>query len=351
MSKSKASSSIVAERTSLYAAYITGVSALAFSLLLFADQTIPLFGRFSIGLTAAFFASLTTFIMFLVAWKVPRRGAALQSRHLISKVGVWVKRSAVAFVHAALVFLALSALYFVLQQAFTGLTLNALASSVIVALTVAAVSYMLYPIVYKLTLEVLSVVLAAFLGAGVLTSAMSIQDPTWWQYHFSMLGAGSPVSALVFNITLIVAGIVVVTITQLMVDHLQARRIENQSERAKGIDVAGGLLMAVGVALALVGLFNYEDYLTIHNIAASGMGLLFIMLAAALPKLIPGLDASFYSATYALLTGLVLAIVLFVSGIFNLTAFELVCAGIIFCWFIVFVRQVAALHPESELHT
>jgi len=338
--------SIVAERKSIYAAFITGLVGLTFGLLYFADQTPPLFGRYSIGLTAALLAALITFIMFLIAWRVPRMSMLEKRSHrIIHAASHWTKRGSVAFVHASLVFLLLSALFFLLQHAFKGLELNALAASVIVALSVAGVSYMVYPLVDTLTLESLSVILATFLGAGVLTSAMSMQDPTWWQYHFSSLGAGNPVAAFTFNITLIVAGIVVITITQLVIDGLQ----RSLGERKRGVAIAGGLLMATGAALAFVGLFNYEDHLLIHNIAASGMGVLFIILMIGLPKFMPFLDRSFYTASYAMLAGLIVGILLFVTKYFNLTAFELVCAGIIFCWFIVFVRQIATLQPSSEV--
>ncbi len=346
MNGNDTSLTIVAERKSIYAAFVTGFSALAFSLIYFADQTLPLFGRYSIGLTAAILAALITFVMFLVSWRAPKHSGAVKRTHrIIHAASHWTKRSAVAFVHAALVFLVLSALFFLLQQAFKGLELNALAASAIVALSVAGVSYMLYPLVYALTLENLAVILAAFLGAGVLTSAMTMQDPTWWQYHFSSLGAGNPVAAFTFNITLIVAGIVVITITQLVIEGLQ----KSLGERKRGVATAGHLLVGTGAALACVGLFNFEDHLTIHNIAASGMGVLFIILTASLPKLIPFFDKSFYTASYTMLAGLLLGLALFITGYFNLTAFELLCAGIIFCWFVVFIRQIATIEANQNI--
>lgn len=345
-----AASPVTTERTSIYAAFITGFTALAFSLIYFINETPPLFGRYSIGLTTAFLAAIVTFILFVIAWRVPKGGrSSKKAVRALQNGGYWVKRSAVAFVHAALVFLLLSALFYLLQHAFKGLELSALVASVIVAITVGSVSYMVYPLIRTLTLENLSVILATFLGVGVLTSAMSMQDATWWQYHFSSLGAGNPVAAVTFNITLIVAGIVVVAITQLVTDTLKEVAIERHYKSTKGISTARIMLMITGLGLACVGLFPFDDYLTIHNIAASGMAIMFIALIAGLPKFIPLFDRSFYTLSYSMLAGIVISTFLFINGYLNLTAFELVAAGVIFSWFIVFVRQIATLQPSKKL--
>ena len=350
MKAKQASSSSVVERKAIYAAFVTGFVGFIFGLIYFLDQTPPLFGRYSIGLAGALLAALVTFILFAISWRMPKtKRSPRRVRALFQNVGYWAKRSAVAFVHAALVFLLISALFYLLQNAFKGLELNALAASTIVALTVAAVSYMLTPLISSLTLENLSVILAAFLGAGVLTSAMTMQDPNWWQFHFSSLGAGNPAAALAFNITLIVAGIVVVAITELVTDNLYKIAAEQKNRSVKGITTARILLSATGIALACVGLFNYQDFLTIHNIAASGMAILFIILVAGIPKFIPYFDPSFYTASYAMLIGLGVGILLFLTRVFNLTAFELVCAGIIFGWFIVFIRQIATFQTAREV--
>lgn len=341
---------IVAERKAIYAAFITGLISFVICLIYFYGNTPPLFGRYSIGLAGALLAALVTFILFAIAWRMPKsEPSKKRSVRVLRNTGYWIKRSAVAFVHAALVFLLLSALFYLLQQAFKGLELNSPSAAAIVGLAVAAVSYMAYPLVYSLTLQNLSVILAAFLGVGVLTSAMSMQDPTWWQFHFSSLGAGNPVAAFAFNITLIVAGIVVVTITQLVMDDLKKLAKKRKIKTVKGIETARGLLMGTGIALACVGLFNFEDHLTIHNIAASGMAVLFIILVSGIPKFIPFLDRSFYTASYSMLAALTISIALFLTGFFNLTAFELVSAGIIFSWFIVFIRQVATFEPSQEV--
>ncbi len=349
MNKSEAAS-VVTERTSIHVAFIAGISSLALSLLYFVDETPPLFGRYSIGLTAALLGFIVTFILFIVWWRMPniekKRSKKAKAIHV---AGYWLKRGAVAFVHAAIVFLLLSALFYLLQSAFKGLALNAPIASIIVALTIVGVSYSIYPLVVSLTLSTLSVTLAVFLGVGVLTSAMSMQDPTWWQYHFSSLGAGNPVSAFAFNVTLIVAGIVVVAIIDLISNDLKRIAKENKVTSTKGVNTVRILLSITGVALACVGIFTFDDHLTIHNIAASGMALTFIVLIAGLKKFIPFFDSSFYTASFAMLIAILATVALFITGFFNLTALELIAAGTIFSWFILFIRQIASFQPTKEI--
>lgn len=344
--KSNETASVVTERKSIQVAFIAGVLSFLISLLFFFNQTPPLFGRYSSGLTAAFLAAITTFTLFIVKWQMPRLKKQKVKIVAAEKATYWVKRGAVAFVHASLVFLLLSATFFLLQNAFKGLELNAIVSALIVALSVMSISYFLYPLIEKLTLSNLAVILAIYLGVGVLTSAMSMQDPTWWQFHFSSLGAGNPVSAFAFNVTLIVAGLVVVAITELISEDLKKVAIR-KGVTTTGVDAVRTLLVITGTALACVGLFVYDEHLAIHNIAASGMALMFIVLMSRLRKLVPFFDTSFYQASYSMLIGVLTAAGLFIFGHINLTALELVCAGVIFSWFIVFIRQIATMQLKS----
>ncbi len=349
--KSQVSQRVITERTAIWAAFATGLTSFILAFIYFMDQTTPLFGRHSIGLTTALLAAIVTLIMFIISWTLPDTvKARTKVRKTVHTVTYWIKRASIAFVHAGLVFLLLSGLFYLLANAFKGVELNTLASSVIVALSVAMVSYAVYPLIAKLTLANLSVILAVFLVAGVLTSAMTMQDPYWWQFHFSSLGAGNPAAALTFNITLIVAGIVIVAITELMTDQLQAIAKEKAYNADKGIATVRGLLIATGIGLSFVGLFPYDTHLTIHNLAASGMVSLFLALIIGFKKFIPFFDPTFYAVSFSMLAAIVVTIVLFGQGIFNLTTLEMVAAGVIFSWFIVFIRQIASLHPDAEVN-
>lgn len=347
MKQTALTASVATERQSIKVAFITGIMSLTLALLYFADQTPPLFGRYSVGLATALLAAITTFILFIVGWRMPN--VAKAKNRALRTTAYWGKRSAVAFVHATLVFLLLSALFYLLQHAFKGLELNAVAASVIVALSVACISYMVYPLVATLTLANLSVILAVFLGVGVLTSAMSMQDPTWWQFHFSALGAGNPLSAWAFNVTLIIAGIVVVAITELIAVDLKRIAKEKGATSTRGIDTLRVMLSLTGVALACVGIFPFDDFLTIHNIAASGMAVIFISMIISLKKLVPFFDPSFYVASFSMLFAILVTVGLFIFQYFNLTALELVAAGVIFSWFIMFIRQISTFQPTKEI--
>ena len=56
--------------------------------------------------------------------------------------------------------------------------------------------------------------LAVFLAEGVIASMLTASDPEWWKNNLSALGMTDDLSALAFNLTLIVAGIIVTTLAR-----------------------------------------------------------------------------------------------------------------------------------------
>lgn len=62
---------------------------------------------------------------------------------------------------------------------------------------------------------------ALFLVAGSLASALSASDEQWWQQHFSALGAASDRSGILFNFTLILTGVVLTALADFLTHDLQ----------------------------------------------------------------------------------------------------------------------------------
>ena len=105
----------------------------------------------------------------------------------------------------------------------------------------------------------------------------------------------------------------------------------------------------MGVLLACVGVFPVDRYLTAHNVAATGMAVVFVLLVLALPRLVPSISRTFVLLGYAFVGVTVLLAVLFVSGYYNLTAVELVVGLMVFSWLIVLLRTTGATHRSDDV--
>jgi hypothetical protein len=78
--------------------------------------------------------------------------------------------------------------------------------------------------------------------------------------------------------------------------------------------------------------------LLIHNLAATGMAVMFLALLIAGPGLLRGMPRAYFISSWAFFAATVASVVLFVVGYFSLTAFEIIVFALIFGWIAVFIR-------------
>jgi hypothetical protein len=308
---------------------------------IFWGKMTPIFGFPSVGSIGSISASLAAFIAFIIAY--PHLSSLMHGKHL-NRLRAWLKLGALAFAHASLFFLISVIGFYVIQSAFEGLLLDAWSSSIIVGVVCGLSCYSAYLMGARITSVGVSMVLAMFLLSGSLASMITSQDPQWWMLHFSSLGGDDTLSSYTFNLTLIIGGIVIATLADFIASDFARLQIEPHSEYAKvKVNVIRIMLAAIGVLLAFVGLFVWDEHLRIHNASASGMVLTFIILICMLPKLVPDFPKSFFIFSFSLIGAIVACYWLWSSvGYFNLTAVELLCALIVFSWVIVFVRHISA---------
>ena len=177
---------------------------------------------------------------------------------------------------------------------------------------------------------------------------LTASNPYWWDDHFSSLGAGGGVSGYAFNLTLIIAGLVIVALSRYITSDFGKLRQEGRISQKAKVGILQALLVGIGIALAFVGLFVYDEFPTIHNVSAGGMAILFLGIVALLPFITPGFTLAFFAASYSLRLALFVSVWLYMGiHYMNLTVFELVAAAIIFTWVVVFVRHVAALLNDT----
>jgi hypothetical membrane protein len=333
------------ESRAIYYAAATFALAAPVALAAFWGQVVPLFGEKSIGNVASVLAALAAFVGFLMSWKSPQPDGDKTSYGAAHRI---LTSGALAFCHAAVALLLTVALFYLFQNAFEGVRLDPWTSAGLAGGVAAVCGYAAYLAGARVTSLRLSTTLALFLVSGIMVSMITSPNPYWWQIHFSSLGTGDSASATAFNLTLIVGGLVLVGLADVVAAEFarwQATRAERGRARVNLTRVA---IATLGVLLAGVGLFTFDDHLLLHNISTGLLVVVFAALSLSLHRLAPGFDKAFYMFSYTACAGVAVCAWLVAGvGYMNITAAEMVIAGIIFAWLVVFVRQIAAGLADS----
>ena len=337
------------ESRAIYAAFIGGGLGFVIGLALFWGSDVSLFTKgISLGFVGSILGGLVALVTFLVvsAKLDVRATKASWWQYIKGHVSTW----SLALVHALLVFLTYALLFYVVSESFKDAYIDMWAASVIVALSTGFAAYIILLSASTMTAVRVAMLLALFLLSGTFISMMTASDPHWWYVHFSSLGAGGGVSGYAFNATLIIAGLVIVALSRYITDDFNKLKHEGAVSQKSKVGILQTLLVGIGLGLAGVGAFVYNEFPAVHNTSAGGMAFLFLGIVILLPLLTPGFTRAFFVASYSLLAALLVSVWLFMRVHYlNLTMFELVAAAIIFTWLVVFVRHVAAMLDDETV--
>lgn len=320
-----------------------GLGAVAFAvaalvaLVAFGFEPAPISGPDSIGQFAAVSSAIVAFVAVLAGrYLLHERGAH-------GRLGVLDHLDIVALgiAHAVIALLGWTLMAVILERAFIGAEVFALPVLILAGATAGMTAYIAFYSATHMDLELLAVVLAVFLVFGVLASMLTASDPNWWKDNLSALGMTTNVSALAFNLTLIVAGFLVTTLAR-----YATRGIPTPNP--VGIGRVRVALIVVGVFLALVGVFPVNLFFGIHTGVASGMVVAYGVLVLGLSRWIPGMPRPFIVLGWLFLAVTLLLAVLFAVGYYTLTAVELVAGILVFTWIVLFIRNAAALAQDAR---
>jgi hypothetical membrane protein len=256
----------------------------------------------------------------------------------------WYDLTAIAFAHAAIAFLGWLGIAELLERSFTDAPVFPFPGAVLVAVAFALTAYVSFLSAVALTPMVLSLVLAVFLVIGAFASMLASSDVHWWRDNLSALGMSSNSASVAFNATLVIAGVMVTTISRYATAGLPA---EDPSDRRGRLVVRGGLIM-MGIFLACVGIFPVDEFFLLHNTVATGMAVVFAVVVVGLPWFLPSIPRIFVAFGWAYVLVIAVLAVLFAVGYYNLTAVELIAAVLIFSWIIVFLRTAGSIGAPSS---
>lgn len=321
------------------AALIAGTCAFVITatvaVFVFWGRELPIDGRQSLGDFAALAGAISAALAFAASRLRPRRAAAAGAHRAERSLYHWFDLIALAVAHGAIALLGWIGAATILDRSFVGATVYA-SPAVVLAATAAALSgYLAYVSGVSLSPRHLSLVLAIFLVVGMVTAMLSSTDPQWWQMNLSALGITHDISALTFNLTLIVSGVIITTIARLGTASLPATTTRERRRRT----VVRVIFVLLGILLACVGIFPVDQFFLIHNTVATGMAVAYAVLVIGLPWLVPTMPKVFTALGFVYVGVIIVLAILFATGIYNLTAVELVAAILIFSWIILFLRN------------
>lgn len=303
--------------------------------------TAALSGTGSIGQVAALSVAgcgTATSVLVLVTDRVrtmPWFGSRPLWRRALDVVGL-------SLIHGLLGLFLTGALFAVFQQAFQGVALDRFAGTFWVAAASGGAAYIASSSLTALTGRSLATLLAAFLTVGVLASALSAPDPYWWERYFSELGEGTGASSTIFNLTLLLTGIALLTVVEFIAHDLD-RWARATGEDHRAVSAVRVMLTLVGVLVALVALVSRSVSVLWHDVVAQSLVVVFALTLLVLPVLLrrlPGALIGFTAGAFALL---MMVVVLYAGvGYLNFTAFEMGAAVIVFVWLLLLIRTVSA---------
>ncbi|MFL5754694.1 MAG: hypothetical protein ACJ77N_00200, partial [Chloroflexota bacterium] len=195
------------------------------TLLIARGRDLPISGPGSIGQIVSIGGAVVAIVVFVVVGVLLRttdarmRGANPQSRLDLHPLDT----AALAFAHAIIALLGWIGIADVVERSFVDAVVFPFSAALLAGVAMGATAYIVFLSAAHLTATSLSLVLATFLVVGVFASMLSASDPHWWHKNLSALGVTDDISSLAFNLTLIVAGVIVTTIAHAATAHLPVR--------------------------------------------------------------------------------------------------------------------------------
>lgn len=312
------------------------VLAALVALPVFRLQSAPIAGPDSLGQFAALMSAVTAIVVFVLGRVIAADPARRDRLGVLDIVDI----AAFAFAHAMIALLGWTLAATIVEAGLIGAVVFPVPVLMLAGAAAALTAYVAYYSATHLDLQLLATVLAVFLVLGVLASMLTASDPQWWKENLSALGMTDDLSARAFNLTLIVAGILVTTLARYATKEIP-------TPHPRGAASVRTCLVIVGIFLGLVGVFPVDEHFALHTGVASGMVVAYAVLIIAVRWWVPGVSRTFLLVGYVFTLLILLLSVFFAVGYYTLTAVELVAGTVVFTWIILFIRTADALKRDA----
>ncbi|NLE98762.1 MAG: hypothetical protein GX596_12370, partial [Propionibacterium sp.] len=175
----------------------------------------------SVAETAAISSAVLSGLVFL-GMLLAHQGRVLPWYGEVHPLRRWFNLFGLTLLIGSLTLFLLRGLGRVAAAAFIGLRLDTYSGATFIAATCALSVYFAAGIAGQLNTESLSVLVSGFLVLGAMMSAVNASDQEWWRVHFSALGMTPDLSGFAFNFTLVLTGIVVITLADFLTHDMRS---------------------------------------------------------------------------------------------------------------------------------
>lgn len=305
----------------------------------------PLFGRGSIGDIAAVSAGVVGGLACLVVIGLLGDNVLPWHRNL-SRLRRIVDLIGLMLMFASISLLLVMGLFQLFSNAFRTIRFDEWSGAFLVAVTCAAVGYIVASATSQLNTASLTVFLGIFIFAGAIFSAMTSSNEYWWRMHFSTLGTAIDASGIAFNFTLILSGLVIITLSDFIVYDL-SRMVRFDRGSALKVSVCRFGFILFGICLAGIGAFPESFSHRGHIIATWSSIAVVTLLMLFMVLVFPRVRRVFWPPT--VLIGAMLGLAAYLHrGIWylNITAFEMIAVALVLVWLFLLIRAISSLVTE-----
>lgn len=313
------------------------------------NQPAPITGRHSIGIVVSIISTLIA----LYAFTYYSLGVLTKNNIVKRRWTKLINALTIGFAFALITFITTLISGFAVAGSFKGLTFDPWTAGAITAASIAFITYVIFSIASSYKVQYAVYALLFVMVGGMTVSMITNQTTNWWQVNISNLGTDVATNQTFFNITLIYSGLIILALTT-GVFGLYRKWYEKQIGKAN-YQIAYVLVMLMGIFLAFVGLFHYEEgtiLVQLHNASAGLLGVAAVILMGLLRWLIPVFSNEMYIYSWLTAGAMAAFFWMMANGIyFSLTGMEVIDFVIGGAWLIIFLRHIlqhgAALEAKS----
>ena len=305
---------------------------------------VSLSGDISIGLMMLIAAAAICLITF-----TPFYILGLRRRKISIPLGALIYNSVVLTIALGITVAMVSFLVIsIFNNSFKSIQLDAFVSSIIVGVYSGVLIYLVVPVAIGMDTTIVARLFTIVMISGIILSMLTNSNPKWWEVNFSYLGWGNGISSISFNLTLILAGLLLIALsTQFTNDLRRSKHIFDKKD--VNLNILSLMFIVLGIDMSSLGLFPYDRAPRLHDILGYSMIIIFGIIVISLRFIFPKIDKTFLTNSYVILGLIAFCYFLFsIVGYLSLTAFELIGFITTFGWLLMFIRKISLMSKVSN---
>lgn len=308
---------------------------------------VPLTGGVSIAsyvLILGLISGMLSFTIFFIRQKRRDLSAAAQLIY-------WRNFPTIVISFTIMLAFGLMVAFYLLGILFEKASFDRFTATLLFALFTSVIHYVMIYFALSLSPRLILQSLIAVIVGGVGFSMITNSSLLWWQRNFSFLGTKEAKGAWQFNLTLIIAALLMVA----LIDYLFVA-IKKHYPRSWQLMALRILLTLTAINFGAVGFFPNDASgrpHQLHNQVANFLVYMIIILIASIKWLLPKVTKEFLTISYSIALILVIADFLFIKvGYFSLTAFEMIAFILALSWILLLLQNLLNLmEPPKKDYT